>query len=256
MNTKFPSSFYFPHDEIHFKYYLSEFGKYGKKELIITLEDIEATLEYFEFLHENNNEILLNKLNTDFLKIGVNFEIIKSDKVSSFGIVNLETDSLIHIFVTDLFLDIIRDKVKYKELSKPLYNIYNGNRSKLVPFKQINNLEEILKSCNPIEFFSKKENLICLVSQFAKELVNLGLKSLRLDQALLHLEKQLLKHTIFKQYYVNFKIYDKIPKQYLTEEDQINIKTFRRFLRWTYDFILIYSCGLYKENIFDRWIEK
>jgi len=192
---------------------------------------------------------LLDTLNTEFLKVNICFEMNESNAIPRYpdsGIVWADTNTLVYIYVNDIFLDILsntdilKPSKDFDNLVHDLFNMYSheithdyqqNSTKKLLPAPDITNRKEYLS--HPWE-----------IDAHARELASRLLRQYKDISQIIDLlnsnSKKLLNDNIWEEYYSNFGAYTLESTRKQHEKERLwRINIFNKFKKRIYDFLLL-----------------
>ena len=235
--------------------------------LSVSSKNIEASLKLIATTSEfKSSKEILDKLNTEFLKINVCFEETDKaipQKYPDSGIVYAEADLLVYIYVNKKFFNIIesKDSSLINQLSKDIFKIYSHeithveqnqkqrvNQPTLLP-PQNSSLSErnrYLSNVREIDAHAREVATSLLLKDFDKKEIE---KLLTTHKGSLELSKQ---NKEFSIYYQTYGICLNIPRKAWDNDTKWRIKIFNRFKKRICDFLMLDINFILKEDHFLR----
>ena len=235
--------------------------------LSVSSKNIEASLKLIATTSEfKSSKEILDKLNTEFLKINVCFEETDKaipQKYPDSGIVYAEADLLVYIYVNKKFFNIIesKDSSLINQLSKDIFKIYSHeithveqnqkqrvNQPTLLP-PQNSSLSErnrYLSNVREIDAHAREVATSLLLKDFDKKEIE---KLLTTHKGSLELSKQ---NKEFSIYYQTYGICLNIPRKAWDNDTKWRVKIFNRFKKRICDFLMLDINFILKEDYFLR----
>ena len=235
--------------------------------LSVSSKNIEASLNLIATTADyKTSKEILDRLNTEFLKINVCFEETDKampQKYPDSGIVYAEADLLIYVYVNKRFFDILnkKDKSLIKQLSEDIFKIYSHeithveqnqkqkiNQPTLLPPQNssLSERDRYLSNVQEIDAHAREVASALLLKNIDKKEIE---KLLTTHSGALDLSKQ---NKTFSLYYQTYGICLNIPRKALDSDTKWRVKIFNRFKKRICDFLMLDISFILKEDYFLR----
>ena len=235
-------------------------------QLTLSPKNIEASLRtVLMSLERKDNQSILDKLNSEFIKINVCFEETDKTMLQKYhdsGIVYAEADLCIYIYVNERFFDIVnsveltQQSDELTQLSKDIFKIYSHeithveqnqkqrvNQPTLLPPQNssLSERDRYLSNVREIDAHARELANYLLSSKFSKKEIERLLTTKQGYQ-------ELMNNHVFKIYFDNFGMASYLPKHQRDKDSQWRVTVFKRFKKRVCDFLLLDESFMYHKE--------
>ena len=235
-------------------------------QLTLSPKNIEASLRtVLMSLERKDNQSILDKLNSEFIRINVCFEETDKtmpQKYPDSGIVYAEADLCIYIYVNKNFFDIVnsveltQQSDELTQLSKDIFTIYSHEITYVEQNqKQKVNQPTLLppQNCSLSErdrYLSNVREIDAHARELANYLLSSKLSKKEIERLLTTKQgyQELMNNHVFKLYFDNFGRASSLPKHQQDKDSKWRITVFKRFKKRVCDFLLLDEGFIYQKD--------
>lgn len=250
---------------VRYKY----FESIGKPEILeaysklnLSPDIISNTLVKLLYTYNQSNKlsdgVLLDLLNTEFLKVNVVFDVdntFRNVRYPNSGIVRADTGERIYIYINDKFFDILKNtditslSKDFNDLCNDLFSMYSHEATHSY---QINHakkeLDGIKDPNNRKAYLGNPQEIDAHAREFANILLNTGKSFSEIKDLLTNNSKKLLNNKIWQEYWKYFGSYIEEENYPNKKDREWRVNIFKKFKKRIYDFLLLDKRFMYESK--------